>query len=169
MRSVSHVLTTYRAAAGISLALPLGELSPKVTERAFPRQCLYLSTMLENHLTKRIVAYALRFLCSCNLPRSHDLPLALPLGELSPKVTERAFHPPMYVFVRTVNKTNRRVCPPFPMFSRHTESAAPTALPGGEPRPSQSAALPALPEGEPSALSVGCADSSPRGRAKVRA
>ena len=60
-----------------SLALPLGELSPKVTERAL--QALPISSgRCSNGTHLRLV-----------IARS-EASLALPLGELSPKVTERA-------------------------------------------------------------------------------
>ena len=59
------------------MALPLGELSPKVTERAL--QALPISSgRCSNGTHLRLV-----------IPRS-EASLALPLGELSPKVTERA-------------------------------------------------------------------------------
>ena len=59
------------------MALPLGELSPKVTERAL--QTLPISSgRCSNGMHLRLV-----------IARS-EASLALPLGELSPKVTERA-------------------------------------------------------------------------------
>ena len=59
------------------MALPLGELSPKVTERAL--QALPISSgRCSNGTHLRLV-----------IARS-EASLALPLGELSPKVTERA-------------------------------------------------------------------------------
>ena len=67
-----------------SLALPLGELSPQVTERA-------LSVLAAlSHLSQG------RGKCS---------PLALPLGELSPQVTERAL-----AGIENIGDTPRKKC-----------------------------------------------------------
>ena len=62
-----------RKLLGVLLALPLGELSPKVTERA------HAVTFVAKApgITRKLPAVL----------------LALPLGELSPKVTERALPP----------------------------------------------------------------------------
>ena len=79
------------------LALPSGELSPKVTERA-SRLPMYVFI---RQLAKHISANALRFPYPYDIPRSRASPLALPLGELSPKVTERGSLPPLYVLVRS--------------------------------------------------------------------
>ena len=70
------------------MALPLGELSPKVTERAlhpgFPSPSSLRSATSPKGRGK---GDARHFSCRGTPP------LALPLGELSPQVTERALHP----------------------------------------------------------------------------
>ena len=87
-------------------ALPLGELSPKVTERVLwhhdtvlqHRRCLPSPTSLRSatsprgrgkrgSLVERVSEIAAKRLTCAALARQR--PLALPLGELSPKVTER--------------------------------------------------------------------------------
>ena len=58
------------------------------------KQCTCFRMAHVRQLTERIVADALRFLY--DIPVQPRPPaLALPLGELSPKVTERALHPPL--------------------------------------------------------------------------
>ena len=93
------------------------------------KQCTCFRMAHVRQLTERIVADALRFLY--DIPVQPRPPaLALPLGELSPKVTERALHAPTYVFVS-------HLCTPFPIFLRHTRAAPPSplALPLGELSP----------------------------------
>ena len=74
--SVSHILTTYPRRRASPLALPLGELSPKVTERA----SLPPMYVLVRKLTKHISANALRFPCSYDIPVQSRLPLGSPSG-----------------------------------------------------------------------------------------
>ncbi|PWM43692.1 MAG: hypothetical protein DBX62_10890 [Clostridia bacterium] len=64
-------MPTYYVKRCSPVALPLGELSPQVTERELKP----FSNLMPTYYVKR---------CS---------PLALPLGELSPQVTERVLRP----------------------------------------------------------------------------
>ena len=71
------------------LALPLGELSPQVTERVLPP---FLNQKIKNR--SRSVSVPTRSLSPANtLCNGVQPPLALPLGELSPQVTERVLPP----------------------------------------------------------------------------
>ena len=105
MRSVS-VLQAYNAADHPLLALPPGELSPQVTERALlPFWMCGVSLQGVYPLRPRCArpplprgeaSYTARFI-PLTLPPGNAgpyfrraSPLALPLGELSPQVTERA-------------------------------------------------------------------------------
>ena len=100
------------------------------------------------------------------IPRS-KAPMALPLGELSPKVTERALQALPISSGRCSNGTHLRLVIP--------RSKAPMALPLGELSPKVTErALQALLNGNSNqgkccfSLSGGCAASSPKGRAKLR-
>ena len=134
-------VTYWVTAQTFSLALPLGELSPKVTERAlpclppskapsanptaadngllfvkifaytamsplsFPVNCSYFSSYTVRYIQGSLVQRELSAKLTEGLPLTQQsippknpycltvsaIPLALPLGELSPKVTERAF------------------------------------------------------------------------------
>ena len=143
--SVSHILTTYPRRRASPLALPLGELSPKVTERA----SLPLMYVLIRQLTKHISANALRFPYPYDIPAQSRLPpLALPLGELSPKVTERAFHLPMYVLVRELTKHigANALRFPYPYDIPAQSRLPPLALPLGElsPKVTERVSLPPM-------------------------
>ena len=129
-------------------ALPKGELSPKVNERAsqaplngnskqgegrFPSQAAAppalpkgepscAMTNLEASRIRRGAGTSLAVPPSRVIAR-REAPLALPLGELSPKVNERASRAPL-------NGNSKQGEGRFP-----SQAAAPPALPKGEPSP----------------------------------
>ena len=97
---------TWRPEREAPLALPLGELSPKVTERA-------LQALLNGNSKQG----------EGRFPSQAAAPPALPKGELSPKVNERASQAPL-------NGNSNQGEGRFP-----SQAAAPPALPKGEPSP----------------------------------
>ena len=140
------------------MALPLGELSTKVTERALHPNFPSPSSLCSSTSPKgRGKGDARHFSCRGTPP------LALPLGELSPQATERALHPgfPSPSSLCSATSPKERGKGDARHFS--CRGTSPLALPLGELSPKVTERV--LHSGLPSPSSLRSA-TSPKGRGK---